>query len=159
MTIKDVKIKELKHLTDDRGELMEILRSDDPIFKGFGQCYLTICKKGAVKGWHYHKEQTDNFVCTSGKALVVLYDYRKDSPTHGQIFKVILEEPSNGAKPILLQIPPMVVHGFTAIDCEKTVILNVPDKVYIYENPDEHRIPWNSEEVPFEWPETVKVGG
>jgi dTDP-4-dehydrorhamnose 3,5-epimerase len=159
MTIKDVKIKELKHLADDRGELMEILRSDDSIFKGFGQCYLTICNKGAVKGWHYHKEQTDNFVCVSGKALVVLYDYRKDSPTHGQVFKIILEEPSNGSKPVLLQIPPMIVHGFTAIDCEKTVILNVPDKVYIYDNPDEHRIQWNSKEVPFEWPESVVRGG
>lgn len=156
--IKDLKLKELKLISDQRGLLMEILRADDDIFKGFGQCYVTACNQGAAKGWHYHKEQTDNFTCVSGKALVVLYDLREDSPTYNEVAKFILEEPSDESKPVLLQIPPMVVHGFTAIDCEKTIILNVPDKLYKYENPDEHRFPWDSEEIPYKWPSTIKIG-
>lgn len=159
MTIKDVQIKPLKLLSDDRGQLIEILRSDDDVFKEFGQCYLTMCNKGVAKAWHYHKNQTDNFVCISGKALVVLYDSRKDSPTFGQVLKFILEEPSNNSQPILLQIPPMVIHGFTAIDCDKATILNIPDKLYNPKNPDEFRLSWNTDEVPFKWPDDIKIGG
>jgi len=157
--IKDVVIKELKLIQDERGLLMEILREDDSIFKGFGQCYITMCKKGAVKGWHYHKNQIDNFVCLSGNSLVVLYDLREDSPTFKEVAKFILEGPIDKSKPILLQIPPMIVHGFTTIDCEEAIILNIPNKSYNYDNPDEYRLPWNGNEVPYKWPDTVKTGG
>ncbi|MBI1977681.1 MAG: dTDP-4-dehydrorhamnose 3,5-epimerase family protein, partial [Candidatus Omnitrophica bacterium] len=83
--IEGVKVKELKVLPDDRGKLMEILRSDEPIFEKFGQVYVTVCKPSVVKGWHYHKEQTDHFVCLNGKAKVVLYDARKESHTFRKI--------------------------------------------------------------------------
>ncbi len=159
MTIQGVKIKELKLLSDDRGQLMELLRSDDDLFKGFGQCYLTMCNKDAVKAWHYHKEQTDNFVCISGKALVVLYDSREDSPTFGNALKFIMEEPSEKSSSILLQIPPGITHGFTALDSERAVILNIPDKVYNHKSPDEFRLPWNTDQVPFKWPNNIKIGG
>lgn len=157
--IKDVELKELKLISDERGLLMEILRAYDDIFKGFGQCYITVCKKGAVKGRHYHKEQIDNFVCMSGKALAVLYDLRENFPTSKEVAKFILEEPSNKSKPILLQIPPMIVHGFTGIDSEKAVILNVPNKPYKYENLDEYRLLRNSQEISYKWSDTVKTGG
>jgi len=157
--IKGVVVRKLKLLIDDRGWLMEILRSDDEIFKGFGQCYLAMCKKGVAKAWHYHKKQTDNFVCVSGKVLVPLYDLREKSPTFRQVDKFLLEEPSKKSKPVLLQIPPMIVHGFTAIDCEKAVVLNVPNKLYKYKHPDEYRLPWNTRKIPFKWPDSVKLGG
>ena len=41
-------------MCDERGRLMEMLRCDDPIFKGFGQVYLTTAYPGVVKAWHYH---------------------------------------------------------------------------------------------------------
>ena len=69
--IDGVQVKELKVISDDRGALMEILRSDDQLFERFGQAYVTICKPRVVKGWHYHKVQTDHFVCLKGKAKVV----------------------------------------------------------------------------------------
>src|SRR3989338_7307001 len=88
--IEGVQIKRLKVLADERGKLMEILRSDEPFFEKFGQAYVTVCKPGIVKGWHYHKGQKDHFVCLQGKAKVVLYDARKDSKTHGMINEFIL---------------------------------------------------------------------
>ena len=39
--IDGVKVKKLKVVPDDRGRLMEILRSDDDIFQKFGQVYIT----------------------------------------------------------------------------------------------------------------------
>jgi dTDP-4-dehydrorhamnose 3,5-epimerase len=50
--IDGVKIKKLKVLSDERGRLMEMLRSDDEIFIKFGQAYMTTAYPGVVKGWH-----------------------------------------------------------------------------------------------------------
>ena len=48
--IDDVGIRGLRRIHDDRGWLMEILRSDWPEFLKFGQTYMTTCKPGVVKG-------------------------------------------------------------------------------------------------------------
>src|SRR3989338_3123895 len=89
----DVKIKKLKLLPDERGFLMEMLRCDDEVFKDFGQVYITGCARGIAKAWHYHKEQTDNFVCVYGRALVVLCDLRDGSPTYGVSEEYLIEGP------------------------------------------------------------------
>jgi dTDP-4-dehydrorhamnose 3,5-epimerase len=154
--IEGVEIKKLKINVDERGFLMEILRSDDKIFKHFGQVYMTMCKKGIAKAWHYHKNQDDYFVCVSGKALVVLCDKRKGK-TFNEVNEFILEAPpSNDA--ILLKIPAGVVHGFTALTDEARIV-NIPTELYNYLKPDEFRIPWNSSEIPYKWPDFVKNGG
>ncbi len=77
--IDGVIVKKLKLIPDERGYLMEMLRADDPFFQKFGQVYLTVAYPGVVKGWHYHKVQTDHFVAVSGMVKVVLYDSRKES--------------------------------------------------------------------------------
>ena len=158
--IQGVKIKELKLIPDDRGFLMEILRCDDEMYERFGQLYMTGCKRGVVKGWHYHKEQTDHFACVFGRAMVVLYDNRPGSSTHGEVQEVILESPPcDGHTPVVLKIPPLVLHGFTALDCEEARIVNVPTIPYRYKDPDEFRYPWNSAEIPYRWPSYVTQGG
>ncbi|MEW6189273.1 MAG: dTDP-4-dehydrorhamnose 3,5-epimerase family protein [Actinomycetota bacterium] len=158
--IKGVQIKKLRLIPDDRGFLMEMLRCDDPLFERFGQVYITGCKRTVAKAWHYHKQQTDHFVCVSGKALVALCDLREKSPTYKQVDEFILEAPPcEKNEPILLKIPPYVAHGFTAFDCEETRIVNVPTLPYRYDDPDEYRFPWNSEEIPYKWPSYVTRGG
>ena len=156
--IEGVENKKLKILTDERGWLMEILRSDDKIFQKFGQVYITAAKKDIVKAWHYHKNQDDYFVCVFGKALVVLFDNRKNSSTFGQVEEYILKSPPN-SDAILLKIPAGVVHGFTPFECDEVRIVNIPTKTYNRENPDELRYPWNSPEIPYKWPGNVKKGG
>lgn len=139
--------KQLRVIPDERGFLMEMLRSDDPFFQKFGQSYLTACYPGVVKGWHYHRIQTDHFVCVNGMAKVVLFDSREESPTHGQIQEVFMGE----RNPILLRIPPMVMHGFKGIGTEPALIINFPTELYNYKEPDEHRLPWNAPEIPYDW--------
>ena len=158
--IHDVATKVLKVLPDDRGFLMEMLREDEPIFERFGQVYITGCRRGVVKGWHYHKGQIDHFVCVSGTALVVLYDPREDSPTRGTVQEIVLQAPPRqDPAPVLIKIPRMVVHGFTAHECDEARIINIPTLPYRYVNPDEYRYPWNSPEVPYRWPPEVVQGG
>jgi dTDP-4-dehydrorhamnose 3,5-epimerase len=145
--IHGVKVKALKVIPDERGFLMEMLRCDDEVFEGIGQTYLTCCYPGVVKGWHYHHKQTDHFVCVSGMAKVVLYDGRSDSPTTGKVNEFFL----GMQNPILVKIPPYVMHGFKGVSSEPAVIVNHPTKPYNYAEPDEYRVAWNSPEIPYDW--------
>jgi len=145
--IEGVEVKQLKVIPDERGFLMEMLRCDDPLFEKFGQVYLSVCYPGVVKGWHYHKIQTDNFVVVKGMAKVVLYDGRPESPTYRQIKEFFMGEKN----PILLKIPPMVVHGIKAIGNEPAYLVNCPTEPYNYETPDEHRLPYDSAEIGYDW--------
>jgi dTDP-4-dehydrorhamnose 3,5-epimerase len=145
--IDGARVKQLRVMCDERGRLMEMLRMDDELFKGFGQTYLTTAYPGVVKAWHYHRKQWDNFVVVAGMMKVVLYDSREHSPTKGMVNEFFM----GVHNPILLQIPPMVYHGFKCIsDCE-AVVINTPTEVYQYKEPDEYRVDPHSNDIPYNW--------
>lgn len=145
--IEGVKVRGLRFIPDERGYLMEILRSDWTEYERFGQVYVTAAYPGVVKGWHYHKLQTDHFVCIHGMAKVVLYDRRKDSPTFGEVNEFFIGE----RNPCLIKIPPSVVHGFKGVGQDVALIVNVPTELYDYDDPDEHRLPYDTDEIPYDW--------
>ncbi len=145
--IEGVHTKKLRVIPDERGWLMEILRNDDDIFERFGQVYLTTAYPGVVKGWHYHKIQTDNFTCIRGMMKVVLYDGREDSPTCGVINEFFIGEKN----PMLISVPPYVYHGFKAIGTETAYFLSVPTEPYNYSKPDEFRAPPDDPKIGYDW--------
>lgn len=145
--IDGVFIKPLTAHCDQRGRLMEILRSDDEIFERFGQVYLTTAYPGVVKAWHYHKKQTDHLVAISGMVRIGLYDMREDSPT----FKQTLEVFAGDHNRVLVKVPPMVCHGYKCISEKEAMVLNVPTELYNYEEPDELRIAPDDPSIPFDW--------
>ncbi len=145
--IQGVRTKTLHSIPDERGRLMEILRSDDEVFLGFGQVYMTTAYPGVVKGWHYHRKQTDNFAVVKGTIKLVLYDGREDSPTHGEVNEFFL----GVHNPLLVQIPKLVLHGFKGVGTEEAIVINCPTEVYNYKEPDEFRVDPFSAEVPYDW--------
>ena len=145
--IEGVLTKPLKVIPDERGWLMEMLRDDDPFYQKFGQVYLSVVYPGVVKGWHYHKKQTDHFVFVKGMAKVVLYDGRDGSKTKGEVNEFFMGE----RNPILLVIPPFVLHGMKGVGTEPAYLVNTPTHHYVYAEPDEHRVPPHSPEVPYDW--------
>ncbi|MCQ5375602.1 MAG: dTDP-4-dehydrorhamnose 3,5-epimerase family protein [Methanomassiliicoccales archaeon] len=145
--IDGVGIRKLQPIVDERGWLMELFRSDWKEYERFGQLYITTCYPGIVKAWHYHKKQTDNFICIKGMAKVVLYDARENSITKGVINEFFMGERNF----MLLKIPPNVYHGFKAIGNREAWILNIPTEVYNYSNPDEFRVPFDSKDIPYDW--------
>ena len=124
-----------------------MLRSDWEEYDKFGQVFVTAVYPGVVKGWHYHKIQTDHFICVHGMAKVVLYDGREGSPTHGEVNEFFTGEQN----PTLLKIPPGVMHGFKGIGQEMTLIVNVPTELYNHEQPDEYRLPAHTDQIPYDW--------
>lgn len=147
--IQGVKIKKLKEIADERGRLMEMLRCDDEIFIKFGQVYVTTVFPGVVKAWHYHKIQTDSFVCVAGKICLALYDAREKSPTFKEINEFILSPKA----PQLVQIPHLIYHGFKGISEVESVVINIPTEPYNHNTPDEYRLDPFINEIPYNWRE------
>ena len=145
--IEGVAIKQLKVIPDERGRLMEILRRDDEVFSGFGQVYMTTAYPGVVKGWHYHKKQSDNMAVVKGTMKIVLYDGREDSPTYKEVNEFFAGEHS----PILVHIPPYVYHGFKCVSQEEAIVVNTPTEVYDYDKPDEFRVHPHENDIPYDW--------
>lgn len=145
--IEGVKVKKLRVIPDERGWLMEMLRNDDEIFQKFGQVYLSVVYPDVVKGWHYHKVQTDYFTVIKGMAKVVLYDNREDSSTYKEVNEFFMGE----RNPILIAIPPFVLHGMKGVGTEPAYLVNCPTETYKYDEPDEFRIPPHDSSIPYNW--------
>lgn len=145
--IEGVKIQKLKPIPDERGKLMEILRSDSELYEKFGQVYMTTAYPGVVKAWHYHKIQTDNMTTIRGMMKIVLYDNRKDSNTYGEVNEFLGGEHN----PILIHIPPGIYHGFKCISESEAIVINIPTEKYNYENPDEYRVDPYKNDIPYDW--------
>lgn len=145
--INGIKIKQLKFIPDERGRVMEILRSDDPEFKKFGQVYMTTAYPGVVKGWHYHKKQIDNMTVIKGMMKLVCYDNRPKSRTYKELNEFFMGE----YNPVMVQIPNMVVHGFKCLSKTEAIAINCPTEVYNRKKPDEYRIDPHSNEIPYDW--------
>ena len=145
--IAGVNVKKLKVIPDERGKLMEILRSDEDIFEKFGQVYMTTAKPGVVKAWHYHKKQTDNFVCVYGKMRVALYDAREQSKTYKQIneFEIGMDNP------LLIKIPSGVYHGFKCISEMEAIVINTITEPYDHKMPDEYRVDAFDNNIAYDW--------
>lgn len=145
--IEGVKIKILRPILDERGRLMEILRSDDPIFVKFGQIYLTTVYHGVVKAWHCHRRQIDNLSCIRGVVKLALYDAREDSITYGKINEFFMGDNS----PLLIQIPPLVYHGMKGVGAWESLVINCPTEPYNHDDPDEVRLSPDTPEIPYDW--------
>ena len=145
--IDGVKLKTLKANVDERGYLMELLREDDEIYQKFGQCYIALNYPGVIRAWHYHKVQTDFFAVAKGAIKLVLYDNRPGSPTNGAVEEYFLSEHN----PLMVSVPPEVLHGYKTIGTEPSLLINFPTEAYNPRHPDEYRLPFDSQEVPYDW--------
>jgi len=150
--IEGVIVKKLKPILDERGYLQECFRSDWSMFKKFGQAYITIAFLNVVKAWHLHKIQTDNMICIYGNAKLVLCDNREKSPSYKKINEIFFGEKN----PLLVTIPPNIWHGFKAMGEKTIMVLNCPTELYNYDNPDEYRLPFDTEQIDYNW--ELKMG-
>ncbi len=145
--IEGTEVKKLEMKPGSRGMDMEILREDEPIFRSFGQLYLSSLYPGAVRGWHLHKRKHDYLACLHGMIKLVLYDAREDSPTRGEVNEMFLGEHNQ----ILVHIPPGVNHGMKCISPCEALMINCPSEPHQAENPDEFGEPVEVSSIPYDW--------
>jgi dTDP-4-dehydrorhamnose 3,5-epimerase len=147
--IEGVVVKHLSTLTDHRGTVCEIYRSEwgihpDPLVF----VYQITIRPGQVKGWQKHLEQDDRLFTAFGTVQVVLYDDRSDSPTGGMVNELFFGEHNR----VLFVIPAGVYHAVKNVDPTKdAVLINVPTRPYDYENPDKYRLPLENDLIPYRW--------
>jgi dTDP-4-dehydrorhamnose 3,5-epimerase len=145
--IDGIRLHALKKNCDERGFLMEVLRTDFDIYGSFAMMYVSKNYPGVIRAWHYHKLQDDFFCCLSGMIKVAAYDAREGSPTQGQVHEFFLGEDH----PVLLKIPVGVYHGYKTIGTQPSLLVNFPTKLYDPKNPDEYRIAWDHPSIPYSW--------
>ena len=145
--IADVAVNNLKVVRNERGQLMEGIRSDDEIYNGFGQLYVTTTFPGIIKAWYKHNKQTDLIILDKGHVKLVLFDSREDSDTHNKL-NIIHSTEDN---PKIIQIPPGVWHGFQAMDDQKLKLIHFNSIAYDADDLDEERVPLDSGEIPYSW--------
>ena len=143
-SINDVIITPLKIIKDNRGSVMHMLRSDNPIFKSFGEIYFSTINYNSIKAWHLHKEATLNYACVYGEVKLVLFDQRKNSETFG-LYQEILLSLENYK---LITIPPNIWNGFKGLNKDHSIIancLNLPhnEKEMVREDHDSNQFSYN----------------
>ena len=137
----------LKKIVNERGHLMEVQRSDDNHYLGFGQAYITSTAPGIVKAWYRHSTQHDQITLIRGALHLVLYDTRENSKTCHLLQHIHLEEDN----PLLVQIPPGIWHGFKAVAAEPTLLLHLNSVPFNFTNPDEDRLAADDSSIPYHW--------
>ncbi len=145
--IQGIEIKQLKRHADERGYLMEMLRTDDEMFGKFAQTYVSMNYPGIIRAWHYHKIQDDIWVCMKGMIKTVVYDCREGSPTYGEVNEFFMGDNN----PIMLKIPVGTMHGYKTCGLEPSLLINFPSETYNPKQPDEYRESWDSETIPYDW--------
>jgi dTDP-4-dehydrorhamnose 3,5-epimerase len=143
--IDGVQITPLRQISDERGNVMHMLKSTDPIFDKFGEIYFSGVFPDVVKGWHIHTKMTLNYSVPVGKIKLVLYDDRPSSKTFGEVQEVFLG-PDNYC---LVTIPPNIWNGFKGIGTEMALVANCSD---IPHDPTEiRRLDPADNHIPYDW--------
>jgi len=138
-------IRPLKRLVDERGSLMEMMRLDwSDVFKSVPMSYVSISYPGVIRAWHAHPrtKQRDSFVVPSGMIKAVVYEVNEH---------ILGEE-----NPVLLAFDGTKWHGFKCLGTKPCLLINFPDKMYDYANPDEARRPFNDPAIPYNWDIVMK---
>jgi len=144
--IEGVVIKTLKTHGDNRGFFREIFRFSEEFENvSVGQLSHSFVKKGVIKGWHGHKEQSQwNYVVT-GLIKVALHDNRKNSPAYRQTMEFLV---GDDEIPKAYYFPPGVLHGYKCLRGPMQIIYVTSG---VYDLGDEIRISLNDPEINFDW--------
>ena len=108
-----------KIIEDERGFFSETFRKD--LLEDFISDKLEFCQHntsrssfGVLRGLHFQtapKAQTKLISVSNGEILDVVLDIRKDSPTYGKHYSIILNDINN----FQLLVPKGFAHGFIAL--------------------------------------------
>jgi dTDP-4-dehydrorhamnose 3,5-epimerase len=139
----------LKKLTDDRGSLMEIFRTEWGI--GVEPVQWNFVKSAArvLRGVHLHLVHSDYLVLLEGLITIGLADLRKCSPTTGTSAIVQLDEYGYNA----IMVPPGVAHGFYFPQPS----YHVYGVSHTWDLADELGCRWNDPGLKLDWPCTSPI--
>ena len=149
--IKDLVIIEPKVFGDERGYFYEAYNKNT--FHELGLDYVFVqdnqsfSRKGVLRGLHFQKNypQAKLVRVIEGEVFDVAVDLRKDSPTFGKWYGVVL----SGKNKKMFMIPRGFAHGFLVLSETATFSYKCDD---FYHPKDEGGIIYNDPTIGVEWP-------
>ncbi|MDA1095660.1 MAG: dTDP-4-dehydrorhamnose 3,5-epimerase family protein [Chloroflexi bacterium] len=150
LRIDGVTITELRQITDERGSVLHMLRSDAPDFVQFGECYFSEVLPGAIKAWKRHRAQTQNLAVPIGRVRLAIHDDREQATTQGHVQVIELGRPDAYLR---VKIPPGLWYGFACISAAPALVVNCPDRPH--DPADGSARPADDPAIPYTW-ETMR---
>lgn len=152
VSIEGVTFRPARPVPHEDGHVTEVARASwEMLGVPIVQVHITTTLSGRIRAWGLHQRSSDRLFVVSGFVKIVVFDGRKDSPTLGQINEFTVSEKNPG----LLIIPPNLYHGWKNMGISEATIINMPDRMYNYEQPDALDLPWDSEAaqrlIPYNW--------
>lgn len=144
--IEGVIIKKVVKHSDDRGFFAELVKSGEETFHEVLQTSYSETKPGVIKAWHVH-DYWEIWSIIKGKANVVLYDMRSDSPTKGQVD--IIETGEDNM--LVIAIPGNVAHGYKPFGDKNMGIVYHASEAYNPDNITIRTIPHDDPSIGFDW--------
>ncbi|HEY8241886.1 MAG TPA: dTDP-4-dehydrorhamnose 3,5-epimerase family protein [Casimicrobiaceae bacterium] len=150
--IAGVRFRPTRPVPHEDGHVTEVARASwGEIASPIVQVHITTTLAGRVRAWGLHPRGTDRLFVVSGLVKLVVFDGRRDSPTLGRWNEFVASDRNPG----LLIVPPNLYHGWKNIGNDLAVIINMPDRMYDYEEPDALDLPWDSRAardlIPYAW--------
>ena len=145
--IKGLKIIKSKIFKDNRGFLRETFRKNLLNNQDFPFDIMSYSKKNVLRGLHFQSKnsQAKIITVTHGKIMDVAVDLRKNSPTFGKYFSIIISHNDDFS----FYIPKNFAHGFLCLSKYCTINYKCSD----YRNSNfEKTLLWNDPEIKIKWP-------
>jgi dTDP-4-dehydrorhamnose 3,5-epimerase len=126
--IQGVSVKHLTFHADKRGWLMELFRLDEIAPEKIpAMGYISLTNAGMTRGPHEHRTQTDRFAFVGPSTFrIYLWDNRTGSASYGA--KQVIEAGEH--EPLVLEVPPGVVHAYKNVGSVGGLVYNFPDRLY-----------------------------
>jgi len=144
--IEGIKLFDLKIISDQRGDILHVLRNDDKNFTTFGECYISEVNPFKIKAWKLHLKQTQVISVIYGELKFVFYDARENSKSFGKIMELNLSRDFNYKR---LHIPPNIYYGFQNLTKNLALIVNCAN--IPHDKLESKKIDFNSDLIPFKW--------
>lgn len=150
--VAGIQFRPTRPVPHEDGHVTEVARASwELVGKPLVQVHITTTFAGRIRAWGLHPLGSDRLFVVSGLVKFVVFDGRKESPTAGQLNEFVVSERNPG----LLIVPANLYHGWKNIGPSEAIVINMPDRMYDYEQPDALDLPWDSAAagriIPYKW--------
>tara|TARA_B100001287_G_C22651138_1_gene515264 strand:+ start:693 stop:1118 length:426 start_codon:yes stop_codon:yes gene_type:complete len=116
-----IKIKSLKQINVEGGDVLHALKASEEEFYGFEEAYFSTIKINKIKAWKRHLRMTMNLIVPVGEVQFNFYSQEKKL-----LSNTIIGERNYSR----ITVPPMTWFGFKGLASSTSYILNISNKFH-----------------------------